>query len=141
MKRSKTLGADNKRHLESENHSRRMGFSPCGIFTRRIGQHGLKPILLVLVLLIGAAAASGDAVVSWDFTQGLHGWTGNQYVADLAVSAEGLAFRSTGIDPWLESAMVDLPREGVTQVTVRMKSDADTGGELFYGETFAAGRS
>lgn len=141
MKHSKTLGADSKRHLESKRRSRGMGFGPCGIFTGRIRQHGLKPILLLLVLLPGAAAASGDTVVSWDFTQGLHGWTGNRQVADLAVSAEGLAFRSTGGDPWIEGPPVDFPGEGVTRVTVRMKSSASAGGELFYGETFAAGRS
>jgi len=93
-------------------------------------------------LLTGfVAAAAGDTVVSWDFTQGLHGWTGNRQVADLAVSAEGLAFRSTGDDPWLEGPPVDLPGEGVTRVTVRMKSSVNAAGELFYGETFQAGRS
>ena len=118
-----------------------MSFRPCCLTLQVKIPHGLKPILPLLVLLIGAAAASGDTVVSWDFTQGLHGWTGNRQVADLAVATEGMAFRSTGGDPWIEGPPVDLPGEGVTRVTVRMKSSADAGGELFYGERFEAGRS
>ncbi len=86
-------------------------------------------------------AASGKVAVAWDFTKGLQGWQGNKYVADLAVSAEGLAFRSTGNDPWIEGPAVDLPGEGLTRVRVRMASDADAHGELFYGRVFEAGRS
>lgn len=87
------------------------------------------------------AAASGRTVVKWDFTQGPQGWRGNDYVEDLAASGEGLAFRSTGIDPWIEGPAVDLPDDGTLRIRVRMKSDADSHGELFYGPGFQAGRS
>jgi hypothetical protein len=80
-------------------------------------------------------------VVTWDFTAGAHGWTGNRQVANLAVTSEGLAFDSTGNDPWIEGPATDLPAEGLTRVRVRMKSDADGSGELFYGPTFRGGHS
>ena len=88
-----------------------------------------------------SAALYGKTVVAWDFTKGLQGWQGNQYTEGLAVSGEGLAFRSSGIDPWIEGPAVDLSGEGTVRVRVRMKSEADTGGELFYGRAFQAGHS
>ena len=98
-----------------------------------------------LVLLTLAALAStpawGKAVVTWDFAKGIQGWQGNQHVQNLTATAEGLAFESTGNDPWIEGPAVDLPGEGTTRVTVRMRSNADPGAELFYGRTFQAGHS
>ncbi len=98
--------------------------------------------LLVCVLLASfSSAAQAKMITTWDFTQGVHGWVGNPFVKDLAVSSEGLAFTSTGIDPWIESRPVDLSGSDLTRITVRMKSMADSGGELFYGPHFEAGRS
>ena len=97
---------------------------------------------LAFAMVIGlSTAASADEITAWDFTQGPHGWHGNSYVKDLAVSSEGLAFTSTGLDPWIEGPAVDLPGSGMTRVHLRMKSDADPHGELFYGRGFEAGRS
>ncbi|HPC93859.1 MAG TPA: hypothetical protein PLU87_02885 [Sedimentisphaerales bacterium] len=94
------------------------------------------------VLLVCLSSFAGaETVVTWDFTQGAQGWTGNNFVEDLTAGSEGLAFGSTGIDPWLEGPAVDLPEGSMTRVTVTMKSDADSGGELFYGRHFEAGRS
>ena len=98
-----------------------------------------------MALLTFAALAStpawGKAVVTWDFAKGTQGWQGNQHVKNLTATAEGLAFESTGNDPWIEGPAVDLPGEGMTRVTVRMRSDADPGAELFYGRVFQAGHS
>jgi hypothetical protein len=66
---------------------------------------------------------------------------GNHFVEALAAGPEGLAFTSTGIDPWIESGPIHLSGRKLTRVTVRMKSTADTSGELFYGPQFEAGRS
>ncbi|MBP7049696.1 MAG: hypothetical protein KBE65_01635 [Phycisphaerae bacterium] len=97
---------------------------------------------LVLALAAGSCAvARGKEVVRWDFAQGQQGWQANPHVKDLVVSAEGLAFSSTGIDPWIESPPMDLSTSGMTRVRVRMKSDADPHAELFYGPTFQADRS
>ncbi len=98
--------------------------------------------LLAFALAAGlSTVAKGADVVAWDFTQGQQSWQGNPHVKDLAVSSEGLAFTSTGMDPWIEGPAVDLPGSGMMRVHVRMKSDADPHGELFYGPTFQAGRS
>ncbi len=97
--------------------------------------------VLFFLLIAPAATTYGKTVAAWDFTKGLQGWLGNQYTEGVAATAEGLAFRSTGVDPWIEGPAVDLPGEGTVRVRVRMKSQADTGGELFYGRTFAAEHS
>jgi hypothetical protein len=98
-------------------------------------------VVLLACLAALPTAAWGEVAVAWDFTKGLQDWQGNKHVADLTISAEGLAFRSTGNDPWIEGPAVDLPGEGLTRVRVRMSSDADAHGELFYGRVFEAGRS
>jgi hypothetical protein len=88
-----------------------------------------------------SADARGKVALTWDFTKGVQGWRANQYVEETVISSEGLAFRSTGNDPWIEGPAVDLPGEGMTRVRVSMKSNADAHAELFYGKTFQAGRS
>lgn len=98
------------------------------------------PLTCVLLMLAPTAAWS-KTIVTWDFAQGAQGWVGNRHVEDLVAGPDGLAFTSTGIDPWIESRAIDLPSEEMTRVTVRMKSTADAGGELFYGPGFEAGRS
>ncbi|MCX5644930.1 MAG: hypothetical protein NTZ17_09640 [Phycisphaerae bacterium] len=100
-----------------------------------------RSITLLTLAALASTTAWGKAVVTWDFTQGMQGWQGNQHVKNLTATAEGLAFESTGNDPWIEGPVVDLPGEGMTRVTVRMRSNADPGAELFYGRTFQAGRS
>jgi hypothetical protein len=88
-----------------------------------------------------ASDVLGKTVVQSDFAEGTHGWKANRYVENLASTPEGLAIRSTGLDPWIESPAIDLPSDAMARVTVRMKSSADQAGELFYGGTFKAGRS
>jgi hypothetical protein len=101
-----------------------------------------RPAFLWLLLVASLSTSVwGKTVVTWDFTKGRHGWQGNQQVQGLTVTGEGLAFASTGNDPWIEGPAVDLPGAGMTRVQVRMKSDADAGGELFYGRSFQAGHS
>lgn len=93
------------------------------------------------LICLSSFEALGKTVVEWDFSHGLLGWAGNQYVEDLTWSRRGLTLRSTGIDPWIEGPAVDLPGDRITKVTVRMKSNANPNGELFYGRTFRAGHS
>lgn len=109
--------------------------------TGRDARFCVSTAVLFFLMIAPAAATYGKTVAAWDFTKGLQGWQGNRYTEGLAATAEGLAFRSTGNDPWIEGPAVDVPGEGTVRVRVRMKSDADTGGELFYGATFAAERS
>jgi hypothetical protein len=100
-----------------------------------------KHVFAAVLLTLFSSAALAQTIVTWDFTQGTHGWVGNHFVEDLAVGPEGLAFTSIGIDPWIESKAIHLSGRKMTKVTVRMKSTADAGGELFYGPQFEAGRS
>jgi len=107
---------------------------------KAVSMNSRSIVLLTLVVLV-STTAWGKAVVTWDFTKDAQGWQGNQHVKGLKATAEGLAFESTGNDPWIEGPAADLPGEGMIRVKIRMKSDADPGGELFYGRTFQAGRS
>jgi hypothetical protein len=116
-------------------------------YVRARDAHSAAKTDLVLQLLLGfmavaefAVGAFGKTVVEWDFSKGAHGWAGNRMVKDLTSSPEGLVIKSQGDDPWIEGPAVDLPGEE-TKVTILMKSDADTSGELFYGREFAAERS
>ncbi|MGD8499683.1 MAG: hypothetical protein PVJ86_03505, partial [Phycisphaerales bacterium] len=86
-------------------------------------------------------SAFEKTVAEWDFSKGLQGWTGNSRVEDLSYSPEGLIVKSTGQDPWIEGPAVDLPSDKIVRVRIRMKSSADTSGELFYGTVFGAGDS
>ena len=81
------------------------------------------------------ASVSGKTVTEWDFSKGLHRWIANDKVQKLSYSTEGLIVKATGEDPWIEGPAIDLPGEGIVRVKIRMKSNADTGAELFYGPT------
>ena len=98
------------------------------------------PIFIAATLFL-AVPAFGKIVVEWDFSKGLHGWTGNMRVENLSYSPEGLLVKSTGEDPWIEGPAVDLPGDKIIRVKIRMKSNTDTGAELFYGRVFQAGDS
>lgn len=109
--------------------------------SRRCRRQQPSAVWACVLLVCLSSSAWAKTIVAWDFTQGAQGWTGNNFVRDLAAGPEGLAFVSTGIDPWIEGPGVDLPQGEMTRVTVTMKSDADAGAELFYGRHFEAGRS
>jgi len=94
-----------------------------------------------VLAFIYPSVAPADTVVHWDFTKGLLGWKGNAYVEGLTTREEGLVFRSTGQDPWIEGPAMDLPTDRLIRVTVRMRSNANASGEMFYGPTFRAGHS
>lgn len=102
------------------------------------------PTILVAVLILFTcmeAPALGKPFIEWDFSKGMHGWTGNNKVDTLSFSSEGLIVKCTGEDPWIEGPTVNLPGEPMTRVKIRMKSNADASGELFYGKVFRAGDS
>jgi hypothetical protein len=100
------------------------------------------PIFIAVTLFLAVQVpAAGKTAVEWDFSKGLHGWTGNRQVEGLSYSPEGLVVKSTGEDPWIEGQAVDLPGDKIIRVKIRMKSNADAGAELFYGRIFRAGDS
>jgi hypothetical protein len=97
--------------------------------------------LCLIILVLHSLPVRAARPVVWNFSNGQHGWKGNHRVADLTVTRDGLSFRSLGIDPWIEGPAVNLPAGRITRVTIRMKSDANSAGELFYGPSFRAGDS
>lgn len=101
----------------------------------------LDPSGMIIWILLVASQVQATPVVQWDFRSGLQGWKGNHHVTSLELTREGLTFQSTGVDPWIEGPRVTVPAERITRVVVRMQSEADTRGELFYGPSFQAGRS
>ena len=109
--------------------------------TGRDARSCVSAAVLFFLVMGPCAGVYGKTVAAWDFTKGLQGWQGNKDTEGLTVSAEGLTFKSTGNDPWIEGPAVDASGDGAIRVSIRMKSSADPHGELFYGSTFAAGRS
>ena len=103
--------------------------------------HSISVMVCLAALIITALpfTAAGDVVVEWDFTKGTHGWTPNARVEPLKSTAEGIVVKATGLDPWIEGPAVDYPTVKLVRVTVRMKSTADTGADIFYGRSFKAG--
>ncbi|MHC4432881.1 MAG: hypothetical protein ACYTBS_13650, partial [Planctomycetota bacterium] len=104
------------------------------------------PLSILIFFVVTAfislpASVFARTVTEWDFSKNLHGWIGNSRVQKLSYSSEGLIVKATGEDPWIEGPAIELPGEGITRVKIRMRSNADTGAELFYGPTFRAGHS
>ena len=77
----------------------------------------------------------------WDATQGFEGWTGNFDAVNLGITEEGLEFDSVGKDPWITGPSVFYPEGENLRITIRMKSTADSAGQLFYGQSFSEGES
>ena len=94
-----------------------------------------------VVILVMPVSAYGKLAAEWDFSKGTLGWTGNNRVEKLSSSSEGLLIKSTGQDPWIEGPAIDLSGDKIIRMKIRMKSDADTSAEVFYGKTFRAGHS
>lgn len=93
-------------------------------------------ICAILCFTFPAGSAGGKTIAQWDFSKGTHDWVGNARVSNFSHSTEGLSFKSIGQDPWIEGPAVDLPAGKMIRVTIRMKSDADKSGQLFYGPVF-----
>ncbi|MCD6395760.1 MAG: hypothetical protein J7M40_19930, partial [Planctomycetes bacterium] len=96
-------------------------------------------IVLLLCFVLTGVQVFAETIVEWDFTKGTHGWTPNPRVEPLKSTADGLVVKATGLDPWIEGPAVDYPTVKLVRVTVRMKSAADRGAEIFYGRSFKAG--
>ncbi|MHC4580593.1 MAG: hypothetical protein ACYS14_03995, partial [Planctomycetota bacterium] len=119
------------------------GTLPGKVFRYRQSGRALLCFVSVWLAFMTLPVLCVDAgtVVQWDFSSGMYGWKGNHYVTDLVQSRQGLTFVSAGVDPWIEGPAVNLRTDRLTKVTVRMKSNANSMGELFYGPYFQAGRS
>jgi len=104
---------------------------------------GLLASVLVVAAHSGATEIDKGTIRLFDFRDGgTHGWFGNHRVQDLRGSQEGLTFQCVGHDPWIESQVVESLPVGVrTRLTLCMRSDGDSSGEVFYGPSFSAENS
>jgi len=98
----------------------------------------VRQSVLLILLTLTLSRAWGAALLEWDFRKGVHGWQGNQRVAPLRSTAEGLVVETTGPDPWIEGPPVDIPADHLLRVTLRLRSSADGSGQVFYGKQFRA---
>jgi hypothetical protein len=98
-------------------------------------------VCAILCLTFLTRTVAGETIAQWDFSKGSLGWVGNARISELLHSTKGLKFKSVGQDPWIEGPAVDLPEGKMIRVTIRMKSDADSGGQLFYGPVFTENMS
>ncbi|RKX34815.1 MAG: hypothetical protein DRP64_19755, partial [Verrucomicrobia bacterium] len=89
-------------------------------------------------LLATAASAAQEAFLLYDFTKGDQGWTPAHAVDGFKSTREGLEFDCVANDPYVCSPPVeDMPLGNRVLLTIRMKSDGDGGGQLFYGRNFS----
>ena len=93
------------------------------------------------LVILSALSVQSETVHFWDFSEELHGWKGNGRVAGLKSTNEGMDFESTGLDPWVEGPAERYPRDVELLLTIRMRVEADSSAEVFYGGTFTADKS
>ncbi len=105
-------------------------------FNNRSGMSRAGMLSALIALILGPVTVCGKTAVEWDFSKGTQGWVGNERAKDLSISQGGLIIKSSGQDPWIEGPAVDLPGAKMVRVEIRMKSQADTSGQLFYGRVF-----
>jgi len=97
--------------------------------------------IMPFVFLIGAfclgTTLAREPAVLFDFTQGAQGWVPAHAVANMRVTSEGLEFDCVGEDPYIHSGPVtNLPQGNRVLLSIRMRSDADPVGEIFFGRGF-----
>lgn len=93
---------------------------------------------LLLATSLSTASAEQPAVL-FDFTQGTHGWSPANQVENMRVTAEGLQFDCVGHDPYIVSPPVaGMPLGNRVQLVIRMRSEANQAGEVFFGRSFTA---
>lgn len=98
---------------------------------------------LYAVGMVAAMVLQAEEFTLYDFTTGTHGWRGNPRIARLEATAGGLAIACSGEeDPWIEGPplAVDLAAAPI-RLTLRLRTNGDAAGELFYGPRFEAGKS
>jgi hypothetical protein len=93
----------------------------------------------VLMLLL-ALPCLAESIVTWDFRTGTHGWIGNARVAPVQSTPEGLIVNCIGPDPWIEGPAVEFPADHLVRVSLRLRSNADSTAQVFYGPGFVAER-
>ena len=98
--------------------------------------------LLAGCFVLLALAARGEGVLAfWDFARGTQGWTTNAGVTHDRITREGWTMTVTASDPNLTGPPVDFPPDQCVTVTIRMRSNADSMGQIYHGTTFSESNS
>jgi len=114
----------------------RLSCAVCSGFANLVS---MKPYLILAGLLTVTACRAAETVWLYDFTQGTHGWAPAHAVDHFESTREGLEFDCIANDPYITSPPVkDMPLGHRVMLTLRMKSDGDGGGQIFYGREFTA---
>ena len=98
--------------------------------------HALTLLATAALLLLSLSARSATQVAYWDFKHGLQGWTANSMITSLRVTSEGLVMEAKSPDPFLVSPLIDCPEGQYLTITLRMRSNADFGGQIYFGSAF-----
>ena len=90
--------------------------------------------LVLLGLWTAPAAAQSTVMVEWNFDRagGGDGWTQGNHIGDLRVEQGALQGRLMDWDPFVRSPQFEVPATPYQRVELRMKTDCDGPGELFW---------
>ena len=106
---------------------------------RHLQRTGLHALVSLVGLLAATACAAPESVLLYDFTRGTQGWTAVHDVAGFKSTGEGLEFDCIASDPYVCSPPVEnMPMGHRVLLTLRMKSNGDGGGQIFFGREFSA---
>ena len=103
--------------------------------------HLLSILLLGLLGLLTCSVPGAAWVASWEFTETTAGWVANDMVSKARITREGWAMDLKAPDPALTGPPMDWPAGQIGQVTLRMRSDSDALGQIYYGTGFSEVRS
>lgn len=73
-----------------------------------------------------------EIIIFGDLTKWTQGWQSTNHTTSLKVTDDGLEFFSVGNDPQIQGPPMDFPKGEPILITIRMKSDANTDGRIFY---------
>ena len=77
----------------------------------------------------------------FDFRRSHHGWTAGPNVNSLAVTPSGLKMVATKSDPYIISPLLDTSNKPVLRLDIRLKSNGDVSGNIYYGKEFSEAQS
>ncbi len=98
----------------------------------------MKIILAIGVITLLAFPTRGTPLVHfWDFTKATPGWVANGMVTNARTTTEGWVMEVKAPDPALTGPPMDWPAGQFGLVTLRMRSDSDALGQLYYGIEFS----
>lgn len=96
----------------------------------------LKALLFAFLLLLSCSVQASTQIAYWDFRRGVQGWTANKMATRLRVTPEGLTLTAEAPDPFLVSPVVNCPEGRYLSVGIRMRSNSDALGQIYYGAAF-----